>query len=294
MFRKKFSKKSDKCLENSSKSSTFATHLRKKTGCSAVRLAHLLWEQGVPGSNPGTPTNEEKSIIGVVRMMDFYFIMISTKLSNIADETNLKMKYNEQNTEQIILEAAEAEFLEKGYNGAKMLSIARRAGVAHSMLHYYYRSKENLFQAVVLRKTDEIVPLFRGVFKQNLSFEEMLNRIREVRDRYIFSQSPQMPYFLLSEMLLKPENRGILLDLFNRIGSIQQARERLEEEIKAGRIRPISFEDFIFLLLTFDAASLTAIVACQRKEGVHSEVVAKLLASYRTHNMQLILEALRP
>ena len=26
------------------------------TGCSAVRLAHLLWEQGVPGSNPGIPT----------------------------------------------------------------------------------------------------------------------------------------------------------------------------------------------------------------------------------------------
>ena len=28
----------------------------KYSGCSAVRLAHLLWEQGVPGSNPGTPT----------------------------------------------------------------------------------------------------------------------------------------------------------------------------------------------------------------------------------------------
>ena len=26
------------------------------SGCSAARLAHLLWEQGVPGSNPGTPT----------------------------------------------------------------------------------------------------------------------------------------------------------------------------------------------------------------------------------------------
>ena len=26
------------------------------TGCSAVRLAHLLWEQGVEGSNPFTPT----------------------------------------------------------------------------------------------------------------------------------------------------------------------------------------------------------------------------------------------
>ena len=31
----------------------------KCTGCSAVRLAHLLWEQGVPGSNPGTPTKKD-------------------------------------------------------------------------------------------------------------------------------------------------------------------------------------------------------------------------------------------
>ncbi len=28
----------------------------KHSGCSAVRLAHLLWEQGVVGSNPATPT----------------------------------------------------------------------------------------------------------------------------------------------------------------------------------------------------------------------------------------------
>ena len=42
---------------------TFATLSERKretknsySGCSAVRLAHLLWEQGVPGSNPGTPT----------------------------------------------------------------------------------------------------------------------------------------------------------------------------------------------------------------------------------------------
>ena len=84
------------------------------------------------------------------------------------------MKTNEQNTEQVILEAAEAEFLEKGYDGAKMLSIARRAGVAHSMLHYYYRSKENLFQAVMLRKTREIVPLFRGIFEQGRKFLKCL------------------------------------------------------------------------------------------------------------------------
>ena len=204
------------------------------------------------------------------------------------------MKTNEQNTEQVILEAAEAEFLEKGYDGAKMLSIARRAGVAHSMLHYYYRSKENLFQAVVLRKTREIVPMFKGVFEEDLPFEETLNRMREARDRYIFSQSPQMPYFLLSEILLKPENRAMLLDLFDRIESLQPVREMLDKEVKAGRIRPISVENFIFLLLTLDASSLTTISACREKEGMSPEVVEKLMASYYKHNMQLVLEALKP
>ena len=35
--------------------------IEKNTGCSAVRLAHLLWEQGVPGSNPGIPTTKKTS-----------------------------------------------------------------------------------------------------------------------------------------------------------------------------------------------------------------------------------------
>ena len=30
----------------------------ESTGCSAVRLAHLVWDQRVPGSNPGTPTKK--------------------------------------------------------------------------------------------------------------------------------------------------------------------------------------------------------------------------------------------
>ena len=41
----------------------------KYSGCSAVRLAHLLWEQGVVGSNPATPTTKktERVIIKALR-----------------------------------------------------------------------------------------------------------------------------------------------------------------------------------------------------------------------------------
>ena len=78
------------------------------------------------------------------------------------------MKTNEQNTEQVILEAAEAEFLEKGYDGAKMLSIARRAGVAHSMLHYSVSSghvAEDARDCALVPRNFRARLIIRGDFK---------------------------------------------------------------------------------------------------------------------------------
>ncbi len=49
-------KKCDFYLALRSTCTTFAPLKTRATGCSAVRLARLLWEQEVPGSNPGTPT----------------------------------------------------------------------------------------------------------------------------------------------------------------------------------------------------------------------------------------------
>ena len=52
---------------------------------------------------------------------------------------------NDENTEKAILNAALEEFSEKGFHGARMQSIADRAGANKALLHYYYRSKEQLY-----------------------------------------------------------------------------------------------------------------------------------------------------
>ena len=54
-----------------------------------------------------------------------------------------------QKREQAILEAAEREFLKKGFDGARTTSIAAAAGVTHAMLHYYFRTKEQLFERIL-------------------------------------------------------------------------------------------------------------------------------------------------
>jgi AcrR family transcriptional regulator len=55
------------------------------------------------------------------------------------------MNNKEQSIKQIILEAAETEFLEKGYGNAKNIAIAKQTDMNLSMSHYYFRRDEKYF-----------------------------------------------------------------------------------------------------------------------------------------------------
>jgi len=54
-------------------------------------------------------------------------------------------------TRATILDAAEDEFAEHGFHGTRMVAIATRAGVTHGLLHYYFDSKDRLYEEVVGR-----------------------------------------------------------------------------------------------------------------------------------------------
>ena len=205
------------------------------------------------------------------------------------------MKDREQNTEQIILEAAEAEFLEKGYSNAKMMAIAQRAGVAHSMLHYYFRSKENLFQGILQQKMQEMFSLQGEALEGETTFEGLLRKVRDLRDRF-FAANPKFAYFILTEVMGNAQNRELLVRLVEQMSrtSMVKLRELLEQEMAAGRMRRMRIENVILMMITLDVAMLTAISQCREEEGIGDEVADRLLAGYKERNLQLFLEALRP
>ena len=51
-------------------------------------------------------------------------------------------------TQKKILNAAKKEFADKGYSGARMNSIAKRAGVNQALLYYHFENKENLYLSI--------------------------------------------------------------------------------------------------------------------------------------------------
>jgi len=65
-----------------------------------------------------------------------------------------------EQTRATILDASEDEFAEHGFNGTRMVAIAKRAGVTHGLLHYYFDSKDRLYEEVVGRLSQRHLRLF--------------------------------------------------------------------------------------------------------------------------------------
>jgi TetR/AcrR family transcriptional regulator len=120
------------------------------------------------------------------------------------------MDLKEKLTEDKIFEAATYVFVEKGMDGARMQDIASNAGINKALLHYYFRTKDQLFNAVFEMITRKILKKFAPVFDENLSFEAKIRFF--FREHITFLQeNPKLPGFLLNEINRNPDRIKKLL-----------------------------------------------------------------------------------
>src|SRR5215204_3681785 len=88
-------------------------------------------------------------------------------------------KKRSDDTEAKILEAARAVFIRRGTAGARMQEIAEEAGVNQALLHYYFRSKERLSEAVFRDTAGRMFPVLIQTLGSDASIEEKIERIVE-------------------------------------------------------------------------------------------------------------------
>ena len=104
---------------------------------------------------------------------------------------------NPERTRASILDAAEDEFAQYGFHGTRMVAIAKRAGVTHGLLHYYFDSKDRLYQEVVGRLFQRHLRLFEqlGVSGASISPREVV-----LRSFDLFWEHPNQVRIVLWEM----------------------------------------------------------------------------------------------
>ncbi|MFA5820277.1 MAG: TetR/AcrR family transcriptional regulator [Bacteroidales bacterium] len=114
------------------------------------------------------------------------------------------MAENDKLTEDRIFEAATLVFEEKGMAGARMQNIADRAGINKALLHYYFRTKDHLFDAVFAKLAQKMFMKFAPIFEEDLTLEDKIRFF--FREHITFLQkNPKLPGFILNEINHNPQ-----------------------------------------------------------------------------------------
>jgi TetR/AcrR family transcriptional regulator len=174
------------------------------------------------------------------------------------------MTDNDKQTEERIFEAATLVFEEKGMDGARMQDIANRAGINKALLHYYFRTKDRLFDAVFQKVAGRMFQKFAPVFEKNLTLEE---KIRFFFKQHItfMQENPRLPAFVLNEINRNPARIKKLLKNvdFKKFWSLLE--EQHKEELNKYNI---TFESVPQIMTTIAAISVFPFAARGILEGI--------------------------
>jgi AcrR family transcriptional regulator len=150
-------------------------------------------------------------------------------------------------TESRILEAAKKVFIAYGLDGTSMQRIADEAGINKSLLHYYFRNKEKLFDTVFSYAFQYIVPKMENILG---SEDPVFVKIERLVDEYmgLLMENKFIPAFVLHEINRDPDR---LFRIFQQSG-IKPALfvQVFSAEISKGNIRPVDPRQLIITILS--------------------------------------------
>ncbi len=200
-----------------------------------------------------------------------------------------------QSKEQQILAAAEQEFLTKGYDGARTTSIAQAAGVTHAMLHYYFRTKEQLFERIVDEKFETMShSMFAIMGDPSLPIVERIKGGIEAHFDFI-AANPLLPRFVINEIISRPERYKLL---YKRVSAvIDNVYCGLQFEIDRSAERgEIEWVDVKMLFISILSLNIFTFIAYPFMEPLMGELMADregFLAVRKAENIETILRRIK-
>ena len=109
-----------------------------------------------------------------------------------------------ENTETEILNAAKEVFQQKGMAGTRMQEIADKANINKALLHYYYRNKQLLFEAVFQSAFKLLAPQLHKILNDD---SDLFEKIKNFTENYVsfVIKHPYLPNFVIQELSKNPE-----------------------------------------------------------------------------------------
>lgn len=198
-------------------------------------------------------------------------------------------------TEQMILETAERLFLEKGFSMTSTTEIAKQVGCNQALVHYYFRTKEKLFEAIFIKKTTMFVSPLLQSYDLSVSFEERLKKLIEAHFDLIRA-NPNVPFLFFNELLTNPSRVNSLKKQATGIYRMALAKidTDLNLEIQKGTIRPMRTIDLLLTIFSLNVTLFLGLPILKNAVDFSEEELTTLIENRKRENVIIILRALKP
>ena len=191
--------------------------------------------------------------------------------------------------------AAGKVFTRKGLAGARMEDIAQEAGINRALLHYYFRSKEKMFDIIFQQRIREFFGGLAKIIFSEISLQEKIRSIVE-HDITMISQNPDLPLFVMQEIGQRPER---LVEHAERAGAkpgdlLKVFSKQVNEEIKQGRIRPIEPVQLLINIMSMAIYPFVAKPMIMIMKQIDQKGFDKIMNARKVEVSEFILQALKP
>ena len=200
-------------------------------------------------------------------------------------------KSKNKNTEAQILNAAKQIFQTKGMDGARMQEIADKAGINKALLHYYYRSKQLLFEAVFKNAFSLLAPQLSAVLNDDSSIE---NKIKNFTSNYVsfIIKHPYLPNFIIQELNRNPE---FILKLKENkdFPNLEKFKIQLTKDVSDGIIKPISAEQLFINILALNIFPFVAKPLIMAFTNTNNKSYNRLMENRKTEVSNFIINSIK-
>ena len=196
-----------------------------------------------------------------------------------------------QDTEGQILNAAKNVFQKKGMDGARMQEIADAAGINKAMLHYYYRSKQLLFEAVFSNAFSLLAPQLNKILNDDSSIEE---KVKNFTHNYIsfIIKHPYLPNFIIQELNRNPK-------FFEKIQqnaafpTLEKFKNQVNEEVEKGILKPINGEQLFINIISLNIFPFVATPLIKGFLKIDDKGFKQLMEQRKTAVSEFIINSIK-
>ena len=198
------------------------------------------------------------------------------------------------NMEEQILLVAKELFMQFGYEGVSTTQVAKAVGCNQALVHYYYRTKQNLFKIICQQEIQKMLKILADIPQEDISFEDFIEKIIEAQIGFL-KNNPDAPFFIIGELRHNSEVLQMMKELFSEFGKeiVGKIRMFVEMKQRKGELNDVSVEDLLIDIVSLDVMSFVGQVLFTQILEMDSQTQEAFLERRKIHIKKLILSNIK-